>query len=125
MTNKKIVICDDDEGILDMLTFVLEDSGYHIVAEPNSLNLLPLIQAERPDLLLIDLWMPVLSGDQVVKKLKADPGTRNLPVVIISASTDGRSIARDAGADSYIAKPFDIDQLVNTVSEVLQRESIV
>ncbi len=124
MTNKKIIVCDDDEGILDMLTFVLEDSGYNVIAEPNSLNVLQLVKKERPDLLMVDLWMPVLSGDQVVKRLKAEDSTRNIPVIVISASTDGKKIAYEAGADRYIAKPFDIDQLIDKVQEAIQQESI-
>lgn len=121
MSNKRIIICDDDEGILDMLTLVLEDSGYQVIAEANSLNLYQLIETEQPDLLLVDLWMPVLSGDQVVRRLKANVDTKNLPVIVISASTDGHKIAAEAGADSYIAKPFDIDELVDTVQSYLEK----
>jgi DNA-binding response OmpR family regulator len=125
MNNKKIVVCDDDEGILDMLTFVLEDSGYNVVPESNSLNLLSLIQREKPDLLLVDLWMPVLSGDQVVKQLRANPAMRSLLIVIISASTDGQKIAMEAGADMYIPKPFDIDQLTDKIAGILQQHENV
>lgn len=121
MSNKKILICDDDEGILDMLTLVLEDSGYQVIAEANSLNLHQLIETEQPDLLLVDLWMPVLSGDQVVRRLKSNADTKILPVIVISASTDGQKIATEAGADCYISKPFDIDELVGTVQDFLEK----
>lgn len=119
MTNKKILICDDDEGILDMVSFILEDSGYDVIPERNSMNVYSLIVKERPDLLLLDLWMPVLSGDQVLKTLKSNPETSNLPVIVISASTEGQKIAHEAGASDFLAKPFDIEQLVNRVQVML------
>jgi DNA-binding response OmpR family regulator len=106
--NKTIIICDDDEGILEMLAIILEDSGYNVIAEQNSLNLYNLIEQKKPDLLLLDLWMPVLSGDQVLLHLRSQPATKMLPVIVLSASTDGPEIASKAGATDYIAKPFDI-----------------
>ncbi|QJD98426.1 response regulator [Mucilaginibacter robiniae] len=117
---KKIVICDDDEGILDMLVLALESDEYLIIPEQNSLNLYSLIEQEKPDLLLLDLWMPVLSGDQVLRSLRSNLQTQSLPVVVMSASTDGPTIAANAGATDYIAKPFDLDQLNDKVNQVLQ-----
>lgn len=73
--NKKILICDDDEGILDVLALILEDAGFDTVTEINSLNVYKAIETEQPDLLLLDLWMPVLSGDQVLRMLKIDHKT--------------------------------------------------
>lgn len=115
MENKTILICDDDEGILDMLEIVLEGSGYHIVSVQNSLHLYEVIDREHPDLLLLDLWMPVLSGDQVLKSLRKNPKTHELPVIVISASRDGQQIAVDAGANDFMAKPFDLDLLLEKI----------
>jgi DNA-binding NtrC family response regulator len=123
MDNRTILICDDDEGILEMLMIVLEDTGYNIIAEQNSLNLYALIEKEQPALLLLDLWMPVLSGDQVLKHLKSSPDTSNLPVLVFSASTDGREIASRAGATNFIAKPFDIDHLLGSIDDILQKSA--
>jgi CheY-like chemotaxis protein len=120
MMSKKVLVCDDDEGILDMVSFVLEDSGFEVIPESNSLNVYNLIKKEKPDLLLLDLWMPVLSGDQVLKMLRSNPETKDLPVIVISASTEGQKIAQEAGASAFIAKPFDIDQLINRVELILQ-----
>ena len=113
--NKKILICDDDEGILDMLEMIFEDSPYTIIPEQNSLNVKSIIEKQSPDLVLLDLWMPVLSGDQVLKSLRKDPLTRDLPVIIISASREGEQIAIAAGATGFISKPFDFDELMNMV----------
>ena len=63
--------------------------------------------------------MPILSGDEIVKKLRADTAKNNIPVVVISASQDGKEIALKAGADMYFEKPFDIDKLVSCLWEVV------
>lgn len=111
------MICDDDEGILDMLGIVLEDIGYHTIQVQNSLNIYDSIAKEHPDLILLDLWMPVLSGDQVLKSLRNNPETKQLPVIIISASQDGKKIADDAGANDFMAKPFDLDYLLVKIQQ--------
>ncbi|MGI4728396.1 MAG: response regulator transcription factor [Janthinobacterium lividum] len=117
--NKKILICDDDEGILHMLSFILEDAGFDTIGEANSLNIFKQIRNEQPDLLLLDLWMPVLTGDQVLKTLRVDPDKMNLPVIIISASMEGKNIASEAGANDFLAKPFDIEQLISKVNSLI------
>lgn len=118
---KKILICDDDEGILDMLEMVFEDSPYTIIAEQNSLNVKGLVESQSPDLVVLDLWMPVLSGDQVLKILRKNPSTEELPVIIISASREGQQIAAKAGASGYISKPFDFDELMNMVDRLINQ----
>ncbi|OKS86244.1 response regulator [Mucilaginibacter polytrichastri] len=117
--NKKILICDDDEGILDMLEIVLEDYGYNAISVRNSLDLYDVIEREQPDLLLLDLWMPVLSGDQVLKTVRKNPQIAELPVIVISASRDGEKIAVNAGATAFMAKPFDMDNLIQKIRQYL------
>jgi CheY-like chemotaxis protein len=119
MGNKTILICDDDEGILDMLEIVLDGSGYRTIAVQNSLNIYETIAREQPDLLLLDLWMPVLSGDQVLKTLRRNPETNELPVIVISASREGKQIAVAAGADDFMAKPFDLDSLLQRIEHYI------
>ncbi|MGY3213088.1 response regulator [Mucilaginibacter sp. HD30] len=119
MNNKTILICDDDEGILDMLELILEDSGFSIIPVKNSLQIYDEIKKTKPDLVLLDLWMPVLSGDQVLRALRKAPETTKLPVIVISASREGERIANEAGASDFIAKPFDLELLVNKVKELV------
>ncbi|MDQ7949391.1 MAG: response regulator [Pedobacter sp.] len=106
MNKKKILICDDDEGILDMLELILEDTGHQIIAEKDSLKVKTILEDQNPDLIVLDLWMPVLSGDQVLRSLRAKEATKNLPVIVISASRDGQEIAFDAGATDFYSKAF-------------------
>ncbi|WP_256003543.1 response regulator [Pedobacter deserti] len=113
---KKLIICDDDADILEMLEMVLEDTPFEVVTETDSRKVLDRVLNLNPDLLLMDLWMPGLSGDQVLKRLREDERTRETKVIIMSASRDGQSVAMAAGADGFIAKPFDIDALVDKIS---------
>jgi len=119
MSTKKILICDDDLGILEMLELLLEETGHQIIPEANSLNVRSILERESPDLVILDLWMPVLSGDQVLKMIRENPSTNDLPVIVISASTDGKEIADQAGATQFLAKPFDVDELINLVEHHL------
>jgi DNA-binding response OmpR family regulator len=115
VNNCKVLICDDDPGILDMLELVLSGEGYKVIPESNSLRVAGVIKDKRPEIVLLDLWMPVLSGDQVLRNLRQNELTANLPVIIFSASTDGRVIAMEAGASDFISKPFDLDLLINKI----------
>jgi DNA-binding response OmpR family regulator len=121
MSAKKILVCDDDPGILELLELLLEDEGYVVIGELNSLNVDQLIQTQNPDLVLLDLWMPLLSGDQVLHSIRQNPKSTDLPVMIISASKDGKDIAKNAGANDYLPKPFDIDLLLNKVDGLLKQ----
>lgn len=119
MEVKKIMICDDDQGILDVLEMMLEIEGYQVFTESNSTNLMNEIKLTSPDLLLMDLWMPVLSGDQLLKAIRTSKDFEKLPVIILSASVDGSEIASDAGADAFIAKPFNLEDVINSVHSML------
>ena len=111
MIKKQVIICDDDEGILEMMTFALENNDFVIIPLLSSSGLPNLIEQLEPDLLLLDLWMPVLSGEVLLKQLRANPKTMFLPIIVMSASTDGREVAEENGATDFIAKPFDLDKI--------------
>ncbi len=119
MEGKKIMICDDDPGILEVLEMILEIEGYTVYTESNSTNLIKEISQTLPDLLLMDLWMPVLSGDQLLRTIRGTKELEHLPVIILSASVDGNEIASNAGADGFIAKPFDMDEVSMKIQNVL------
>lgn len=113
------MICDDDQGILEMMEMIMEEYGFNVCTEAQSILLLKTIEREKPDLLLLDIWMPVLSGDQLLKTLRADPNLKSLSVIMYSASSDGFVIAQKCGADDYISKPFNIDELIEKISALI------
>ena len=115
----KILVCDDEQEILDITKLILEDSGYEVTALINSNEVISYIEKQQPDILLIDLWMPGMSGDQVIEQLRTKANIANLPIIVISASKDGRQVAFAAGADDFLDKPYDIDTLLAMVEKYL------
>lgn len=115
MDKKKILICEDDEGILDILHLVFEQSGFSTILLNSCAGMEVLVEKEKPDLVLLDLWMPGMNGDVALQQLREKPVHKDLPVIIMSASHEGARIAQAAGATAFVAKPFDVLQLVETV----------
>ncbi|CDT17368.1 MULTISPECIES: response regulator [Sphingobacterium] len=119
MDSKKIMVCDDDQGILDVLQMLLELEGFEVLPQINSIHVIKEILTYSPDILLLDLWMPVLSGDQILKAIRNTPEIKKLPVIVLSASGDGNKIAMEVGADGFIAKPFDLDDIITKINSLL------
>lgn len=120
MEGKKIMVCDDDKSIVEMLELILGFTGAKVLTETDSVKLFDRLQNEQPDLLIIDIWMPILTGDLIVKRVRAAEGIiKNMPIMVMSASRDGKEIAQAAGATSYMPKPFDIDELTNAAERLL------
>ncbi|TWR30952.1 response regulator [Mucilaginibacter pallidiroseus] len=115
----KIIICDDEQEILDITSMILEAEGYTVIPTINSLTVTELVASEKPDIVLLDLWMPGLSGDQVARQLRSDEAVKSIPIIVISASRDGREIAFAAGANDFLEKPYDIDALLSIVNRHL------
>lgn len=105
----KILVVDDEPFNVDYLVQELEELGYQTVSARNGQEALAQVGAEHPDLVLLDIMMPLMDGFQVLAHLKADVSTRDLPVIIISAMSDMTSVVRgiEGGADDYLPKPFE------------------
>lgn len=116
----KVFICDDDLGILDMLELIVESSGAEVYKEANSERLYARLEQVKPELLIIDLWMPTMPGDAIIRRLKADERFNDLHVLCISASVNGEKIARSAGADEFLPKPFDMQDILSVVDKVFE-----
>ena len=108
------MIADDDPGILDAIGIVLEYEGYEVQSTPNGAVLLTM-ENGFPDLLLLDIWMSGVDGRDICKHLKQQESTSKIPIVLISASKDIEHSAMDAGADDFLAKPFEIDDLLEKI----------
>lgn len=117
----KVLIVDDEPFNLDVLQQELEDSDYWIITASNGQEALNKIKSEQPDLILLDLMMPVVDGFTVLSDIKADAYLRDIPVIILSAANDSKSIVKGIkqGADDYITKPVDADHLVKKLKEHL------
>ncbi|MGF7072865.1 response regulator [Mucilaginibacter sp. 3215] len=118
--NKKIMIADDDPGIVDAMEMLLEFEGYEVTSTVDGTTVLDM-KDELPDLLLLDIWMSGEDGRDICKKLKQDKLTKDIPVIMISASRDIRDSAMMAGADDFLAKPFDMNELLKKVAHFVQK----
>jgi DNA-binding response OmpR family regulator len=121
MTNafKKIMIADDDPGIVDAVELLLEFEGYQVSSTVDGATVLEL-KDELPDLLLLDIWMSGEDGRDICKKLKQIEITKNIPVIMISASRDIKESAMAAGADDFLAKPFDMNELLQKIKNLIK-----
>jgi len=120
MQNTKILICDDDDEIVSVLTILLEAEGFTVITENDSTRLFDKIKAVNPDVLIIDIWMPQMSGDEIIRQVRADSELQMLPIIAFSASHKTKVCAMEAGADRYISKPFDIDDISQAITDLLQ-----
>lgn len=111
MSKKTVFVCDDDIGIVDVVKIVLEEAGYQVVASSDSESVVQKVKKLMPSLILIDLWMPGIGGEQLIPILKKDTRTSGIPVIVISASKDTKEVAERVGADGFLHKPFDITDL--------------
>lgn len=114
---KTILIAEDDPGILEIMRIVLANKGYSVVSVVDGKFLLKEVNRTSPNLILLDIWMPNIAGDKLVKILKASPETAKIPIVIVSALSEAAVIAKTVGADGFLEKPFDIEDLANIVKK--------
>ncbi len=112
------MIADDDRGVVDFLTILLDFEGYDVTSTSNGTTLLNLT-GELPDLLLLDIWMSGVDGRDICKYLKQQRHTSHLPILMISASKDIEQSAIDAGANAFLAKPFEMEELLQTIHQQL------
>jgi len=113
------MIADDDPDILDSLQQILESEGYAVETSANG-ETVDKIHKFLPDLLLLDIWMSGIDGRDICKALKSDPKTQHIPIIMVSANNDSKRIAKSAGADDFVAKPFDMHEILAKVAQHLE-----
>jgi len=126
MAKPKILIVDDEPFNVDYLEQILEDVDCETVSAINGQEALDKVKSEPPDLILLDIMMPVMDGFEVLARLKANPSWRDIPVIVISASDDLPSVAKgiELGADDYLPKPFQPILLHARISSSLEKKHL-
>ncbi len=117
---KKILIADDDPAILEALTLFLEEEGYEVETTSDGLTL-QAFEHGYPDVLLLDIWMSGWNGGDLCRCFKSQEETRHLPIVLFSANKETQRIAQEAGADDFLLKPFDLEELLEKIERYLYR----
>ena len=116
--NKKIMVADDDPGIVDAICMMLDFEGYEVSSTVNGATVIDM-KDQFPDLLVLDIWMSGQDGREICRHLKSETITKNIPVLMISASKDIQQSALDSGADDFLAKPFEMDDLLQKIDTLL------
>ncbi|MFL7892074.1 MAG: response regulator transcription factor [Anaerolineales bacterium] len=121
----KILIAEDERDILELIQFTLQYGGYEVIPASNGSEAWEMTKREQPNLALLDVRMPGMSGYEVCIKIKSNQETKHIPVVFLSAKGQESEIKNgyDSGAVDYILKPFAPDQLLNRLLEILNNQS--
>ncbi len=121
MANEKILIVDDDLDTLKLVGLMLQRQGYRIVVANNGLKALTMAKAEQPELILLDVMMPDMDGFEVARRLRSEPSTANIPILMFTAKSqvEDKLTGFDAGADDYLTKPAHPAELLARVKKLL------
>lgn len=121
--SQKIFIVEDETDILELLQIKLANAGFKTRGFESAVPMLVLVKSEHPELIILDLMLPDMDGMEVCRKLKSDPGTEKIPIVMLTARTDLEDKLKglEYGADDYITKPFESRELIARIKAVLRR----
>jgi DNA-binding response OmpR family regulator len=120
MSEKKILVVDDEDDILHFLDLVLSEKGYRVATATSGHEALTRAQLDPPDLVLLDIMMPQMDGWEVLKLLRVDEATAQVPVAMLSARTEARDRVQglQEGAVDYICKPFSLSELLGKIEAI-------
>lgn len=122
-----VLVVDDEEAIRDMIQFALEKSGMGVATASNAQEALLRISESRPDIILLDWMMPGVSGLELTRRLRKDPYTEDIPIIMLTArvTEDDKVAGLEAGTDDYVVKPFSPRELLARIRAVIRRSSPV
>jgi two-component system alkaline phosphatase synthesis response regulator PhoP len=120
---EKVLIAEDQPHIRTLMLYKLQNSGYDVVAVENGIEALEKARSENPDVVLLDVMMPLMTGFEVLAALRKDERTRSIPVLLVTAQSREEEVLKglEMGADDYITKPFSPNELAARIKTVLLR----
>ena len=123
MKREQIVVIEDERDILEVIAYNLKREGYEVFESQDGEHGLSLIERHAPDLVVLDLMLPTIDGIELCRKLKSDPVTREIPIIMVTAKGEESDIVLGlgVGADDYVTKPFSPKELIARVKAVLRR----
>lgn len=123
MSKKKILIVEDEESLLKLESILLTSKGYEVRGVPNGMAALESLKEEHPDLILLDIMLPEIDGFEVCRRIKSEPTTKHIPIIMLTAKKSREDMARgeQVGADWYITKPFKSAMVIETIQRFLAK----
>ncbi len=123
MPRGKVLVVDDEEYIQHILNFSFGAEGYEVITASDGDEAIKKAKEEHPDIIVLDIMMPKMDGYEACRRLKSDPETRGIPVILLTAKGRDvdRKLGREAGADDYVVKPFSPGRLIERVEGILKR----
>lgn len=112
---KKVMIYDDDTDLLEVCSLILQSRNFEVITKDKCTTILNDIERYQPDVILMDNWIPDIGGIRATRLIKESDQFQHIPVIFFSANNDVNIMAADAGAEHYLQKPFDIEELENIV----------
>ena len=127
MNDKKILVVEDDKDLISLIKFNLKSEGFNVLLSPNGEDGLFTAKEEKPDLILLDWMLPILSGIELLQRLKNNKDTKSIPVIFITAKGEENDKIRglNSGADDYIVKPFSTKELIARIKANLRRGKLI
>ncbi len=121
----RILVVDDSDVIRSLIVLNLQLEGYDVVEARNGAECLDMVGSAQPDLVTLDVAMPVLDGFATAARLRADPATAGIRIVMVSARAQGSDLARgeEVGVDAYVTKPFDPEHLIETIRSLTEPQN--
>ena len=121
--NKKILVVEDELKIRNVISMYLKKEGFSVIETGNGLEALSLTEKEKPDLIILDIMLPGMSGYEICRKIKSNEDTKNIIIVILSAKGQEweKSEGYQVGADLYVTKPFSPKQLIDNVKAIINQ----
>ena len=116
MRDLKILVADDDPGIIDVMKIVLEDEGFEVITTMKGENSSKLCR-EKPDIIFLDIWVSGMDGNIICRRIKEDKDLKHIPVIMFSANGNTKKIATECGADGFLPKPFELDELLDMINK--------
>ena len=123
MAKGKILIVEDDRDIVEMVEYNLKEEGYATISALNGEDGVNLAGSEQPDLIILDIMLPVIDGFEVCRTLKSDDKTSHIPIIILSAKSQetDKVVGLELGADDYVTKPFSPRELIARIRAIMRR----
>lgn len=118
---KKIIYAEDSDSLVKLMTYKLQNEGFDITVFTNGENVYETVIAEKPDLVILDLMMPIKDGLTILKEIKSNPETSSIPVIMLTTNSEEDTIlkALESGANEYITKPFSTAVLLAKIKKIL------